>query len=242
MPTIYQAVLSGTITDNPLASGATSFNSTQLASMLAVAAPNTMWVLLDPDGVNGAPEIVQVTAHTAATTVATIARGQQIAAGGGAARVHPFGTAWAAAVTPDDLPPLWVDVIAANVVLNQAGAAVAKTIGYAAYRKVGTNVQWQGVATITGAGTAGGLVQLGLPFPARAVAVGMIRPIGTCILFNQSAGAYHKGLAAPVASASLANFLATNTLSANYLGAIDFTEAFAASDSLAWDITYEAAA
>lgn len=106
MAAIYSAFSSGVITDNPLASGATTFNSTALAGLPTVAAPNTMWIVLDPNGVGGLPEIVQVTTHTAAATVATIVRGQQTSQGGAAAHAHVLNTVWVAAQTPSDFDQL----------------------------------------------------------------------------------------------------------------------------------------
>jgi hypothetical protein len=78
-------------------------------------------LVLDPTGVNGAPEIVYVTAHTAATTVCTIARAQESTN----ARSHATGTTWFHAPTardfelsPNALAPLATRY--AQVVANQA--------------------------------------------------------------------------------------------------------------------------
>jgi microcystin-dependent protein len=95
---------SGTITDSPLTVGATSINSAAFATVLpAIAAPRTMSIVLDPDGDDGIPEIVTVTAHTAAATVVTVTRGQQTSLGGSAARSHTAGTVWVLAATALDL-------------------------------------------------------------------------------------------------------------------------------------------
>lgn len=102
MPVIYQNFVSGTITDNPLLIGATTVNGSALADMVAVSGSNSMWLVLDPDGANGAPEIVSVTAHTAAATSATIARAQQSTT----AREHPAGTVFRVAATKSDLDEL----------------------------------------------------------------------------------------------------------------------------------------
>lgn len=79
----------GTTTDNPLTAGATTMNSAGLANLAAVSS-NTALITLDPNRVNGAPEIVIVTAHTGSATSATITR----AAFGTSAREHPSGTEW----------------------------------------------------------------------------------------------------------------------------------------------------
>jgi hypothetical protein len=79
----------GTITDNPLTNVATTMNSAGLANLAAVSSAEAI-IILDPNRVSGAPEIVIVTAHTASATSATIQRGQF----GTAARQHAQGTEW----------------------------------------------------------------------------------------------------------------------------------------------------
>lgn len=119
MPAIFQNFMSGTITDNPLLIGATSVSASNFANLQVVAAPDTMWLVLDPDGVNGAPEIVQVTAHTAAALSCTIVRGQQ----GTTARQHPVNTVWRVAVTKSDLDQLPYRVLTTTGDLIYASAA-----------------------------------------------------------------------------------------------------------------------
>lgn len=100
MSAIYQNFLSGTLTADPGVGGVT-LNSANFAGMQAVATtatPDFMWVTLDPDGINGAPEVVKVTAHTAAATSVTVGRAQL----GTVARAHPIGTAWQSAPTDAD--------------------------------------------------------------------------------------------------------------------------------------------
>ena len=86
---VRQGFLGGTITDNPLTSGATTFNSAALASLVAIGTTEHAAITLDPDGVGGAPEVVIVTAHTASATSATVLRGQE----GTTARAHNLSTA-----------------------------------------------------------------------------------------------------------------------------------------------------
>lgn len=91
----------GTVSDNPLLIGATSFTSLGLSLLPAIVSPTQhAIVVLDPKRVIGPdPEIVIVTSHTALGTTATITRG----AYGTTARQHPQGTAWAhVPVGPDD--------------------------------------------------------------------------------------------------------------------------------------------
>lgn len=99
MSTLFRNFLSGVTTNNPLASGGTTLNSTGLANLPTVSAPDTMWIVLDPLAANGAPEIVQVTAHSSAATSATIVRAQQATA----ARAHPLSTVWRVALTRSDI-------------------------------------------------------------------------------------------------------------------------------------------
>lgn len=97
MPNLYANFLRGTLTADPGAGGAT-LTSAELASMATFGTPDFMWVTLDPAGVNGAPEIVKITTHTAAATTAAMTRAQQ----GTTARAHPVGTAWRQTWTRDD--------------------------------------------------------------------------------------------------------------------------------------------
>ncbi len=85
----------GTITDNPLTSGASTINSAEFAGLATLAADEHKIIVLDPLAVAGDPEIVLVTAHAAASTAITATRGHD----GTTARQHASGTAWVEAVT-----------------------------------------------------------------------------------------------------------------------------------------------
>jgi hypothetical protein len=87
----------GTISDDPLEPGASSFNSNQLVLLPVVSGGHAI-ITLDPLRQFGDPEIVIVTAHTAASSVATITRG----AYGTSARSHPNLTVWAHALVNAD--------------------------------------------------------------------------------------------------------------------------------------------
>jgi hypothetical protein len=80
----------GVISDNPLTAAAATFNSVSLPLLPVVAVAHAI-IVFDPKRVYGDPEIVVVTAHTAASTVATVLRGQY----GTSQRLHPQGTSWA---------------------------------------------------------------------------------------------------------------------------------------------------
>lgn len=112
MPTIYDNLQGGTITDNPLSSGATTINSAAFANLPTVTAPDILFITLDPAAANGAPEIVRVTAHTAAATSVTVTRAQQ----GTSARSHPVSSKWIHGVTEVDLQEFLKTVTTANIV------------------------------------------------------------------------------------------------------------------------------
>jgi len=92
----------GVTTDNPLTAAAATFNSISLPLLPVVASAHAV-IVLDPKRVYGDPEIVVVTVHTAASTVASILRGQY----GTSARSHPQGTAWAHVPINED----WVQIV-----------------------------------------------------------------------------------------------------------------------------------
>lgn len=127
MSAIYSAFLSGVVSDNPLASGATTLNASALSGMPVVAAPDYMWLVLDPNGVNGLPEIVKVTAHTASAASCTITRGQQTSQGGAAAHAHPQNTPWVVSSTPADFDELPFRKVSAKGDLLAATGANAVT-------------------------------------------------------------------------------------------------------------------
>ncbi len=102
MSAIYSNLQSGTLTDNPFLIGATTMNSAAFANLPTVTTPDFMWVVLDPTSVAGAPEIVKVTAHSAASTTVTIARAQQSTV----ARQHLLATIWRHVSTKEDLDGL----------------------------------------------------------------------------------------------------------------------------------------
>ena len=99
MATLYSNLKGGSITDAPLSNVATTINSAAFADLPAVTGSDTMWITLDPAGANGAPEIVSVTAHTAAATSVTVVRAQQSTT----ARSHPVSTVWAHSLTTTDI-------------------------------------------------------------------------------------------------------------------------------------------
>lgn len=89
----------GTITNNPLAAGGGTLFSNELADFPEVTAGNHAVITLDPMKLNGDPEIVIITFHSAAATSAGITRG----AYGTVARIHPQNTDWVHAPITEDV-------------------------------------------------------------------------------------------------------------------------------------------
>ena len=87
---VIGGVLSGFITNNPLLSGGTSITSAGFVDLPAVFFEGVLYIVLDPDGEDGPPEVVLVTAHTAGSNTITVLRGQQ----GTVARQHNQNTPW----------------------------------------------------------------------------------------------------------------------------------------------------
>jgi len=103
MASLYHSFKSGTITDAPLTNVATTVNSAGFSALPVITNPDFGWLVLDPEGSAGTPEIVQMTAHSSSATSGTVVRGQQTALGGSTARQHEVGTKWVLALTPSDL-------------------------------------------------------------------------------------------------------------------------------------------
>jgi hypothetical protein len=89
------ANLGGALTD-------TTMQSAELASLPVVLAPDTLTIVLDPEGAGGTPEVVVVTDHASGSTSATITRQQEVGSGGSAVRSHAINTKWVHAITPLD--------------------------------------------------------------------------------------------------------------------------------------------
>jgi hypothetical protein len=92
----------GVTSDNPLSAASATFNSVSLPLLPVVAVAHAV-IVFDPKRVYGDPEIVVVTAHTAASTVATVLRGQY----GTSQRLHPQGTSWAHVPVNED----WTQIL-----------------------------------------------------------------------------------------------------------------------------------
>lgn len=124
--------ISGTITDNPLTIGATTINSAGFADLPVVDGTNHLLLILDPTEVGGTAEIVRVTAHTAAATSVTVARGVE----GSTARSHVFNTTWFHGPAASD----YIGVLGyAQVTANQTLTANTDLTGLSVTVTVGNN-------------------------------------------------------------------------------------------------------
>lgn len=103
-------LISGTIQDNPLTSTQTFFTSSGLTYLPTITAPDYAVVTLNPlanFSSSPTPEIVYITAHTAASNTATILR----ACEGTSPQQFSAGTAW-------EIGPTNKDFVDENLVLN----------------------------------------------------------------------------------------------------------------------------
>jgi hypothetical protein len=117
MATLYRNFLSGTITDNPLSDSATTINSANFASLPTITT-DQMWLVLDPDGSAGAPEICRITAHGAAATSVTVAARDESAGNAQLTvnRSHVSGTEWVVALTQTDAEEFLKEVDSGDIV------------------------------------------------------------------------------------------------------------------------------
>lgn len=97
MAAIYSNFQQGTLSAAINAS-VTAITSDAFASLPAVAAPDVIHIVIDPGRSAGEPEIVTITAHTAASTSITVTRGAQSST----ARSHSLGIGWSHAWTKAD--------------------------------------------------------------------------------------------------------------------------------------------
>ena len=105
MTVLLQDFLSGNL-GSTLATGATgAVTDSSFAGLPAVTSPDTLKLVLDPDGTAGDPEIVTITSHAAASTTVNMTRGSE----GTTARQHLSSTKWVNAVTTTDFNRIGFD-------------------------------------------------------------------------------------------------------------------------------------
>jgi hypothetical protein len=204
MPELYQNFLEGVVDNSPLASGGPTLTSTGLTALLTVAAPDVMWITINPSGVGLPPEIVQVTTHTAAAGSATIARAQQ----GTTAQSWAQGTAWRTGLTKSD-----TDRFPHRILTATGDTLYASAANTPARLAVGATGQ---VLTVT-AGVpawAGGAVKLGEATPTSGQtvtfsslpAVAHMRIMARVVHDDTSAGNAHRVIALRFNGDSGANY------------------------------------
>jgi len=238
----------GTLTDNPLLVGATTMNSAGLANLAAVSSAEAL-IILDPLRSAGAPEIVRVTAHTAAATSATITRGQF----GTTARQHASGTLWvhgpiasnattfvtAADSQGDFVPPnaweSWTPTF--QNVTTTSGTITA------AFARIGRTIHFR-LKFVLGASSAVGTTPgFTLPVPAAAAYVDTVDVILSTVHYTDTGVAGYKGFLRK-SSGDNVIFIAENSAGtyaaeAGLTATIPFT--WGSGDSFAATGTYEAA-
>lgn len=175
MATLYENFLSGTLDADPGASG-TSISSPGLSALPAVSGSDRMWLVLDPEGVGGAPEVVQVTAHTASATTATVTRAQQSTTG----RTHAIGTEWCVAWTKSDADGMPSKVLTTTGDLMYASAAntPARLAVGAANRVLFSNGTTPEYGQVTAAMLATALSNLLVPAGTVAFTIASSAPTG----------------------------------------------------------------
>lgn len=258
----------GTTTNNPLAIGGTTLNSSGLANLSAVSSNHAVLVL-DPLRAAGAPEVVIVTAHTGAATSATITRG----AYGTAARSHTSGTLWVLAPTVDDLIRICTsatrpaDVYEGELIYEtdtdsfkahngtawEHGLTLGAWTTYTptltqsgAVTKTVTYARYMKVGRMITAQVA--LLATGAGTAGQQVRIGLPvtaatndLTIGSGRIYDLSANTMYGGIAhTPTTTAAFLVASATNGV--DVLGAVGFTAALAAGDIITGSFTYEAAA
>jgi hypothetical protein len=105
MTVLLQDFLSGNLGSTLSIGAATGVTDSSFAALPAVTSPDTLKLVLDPDGTAGDPEIVTITDHTAASTTVNMTRGSE----GTTARQHLSSTKWVNAVTTTDFNRIGFD-------------------------------------------------------------------------------------------------------------------------------------
>lgn len=183
----------GTTTNNPLTNVGTTLNSDGLANLAAVSSAEAI-IILDPNRVSGAPEIVVVTAHTASATSATIVRGQF----GTTARQHDSGTEWVhgpiasnassyATASDDqgDFVPMneWGTWTPTFTNFTQGDATVT-----ARFVRIGRTIHYRLAVTLGGTSAMGSNPTFTLP--VAAVSMGSTEPMGIASLRDEGTADY----------------------------------------------------
>ena len=117
------------------------------------------------------------------------------------------------------------------------GTTVTATLTYAKYLQINKLVFVQVNATITSAGAATGIINVSMPTGLLAVSQAVDRPVGTFMVFDQSAGAYYIG--ASVALSDTIRGVAYGT--SNFMGVFQPSMTLASGDIVSFTACYEVA-
>ena len=124
MTVLLQDFLSGNLGSTLSDVAATGVTDSSFAALPTVTSPDTLKLVLDPDGTAGDPEIVTITSHAAASTTVNMTRGSE----GTTARQHLSSTKWVNAVTTTDFNRIGFDgTITADLTGAVTGNATTAT-------------------------------------------------------------------------------------------------------------------
>lgn len=234
----------GTTTDNPLLIGATTMNSAGLANLAVVSSAEAI-IIIDPNRLTGAPEIVVVTAHTGSATSATIQRGQF----GTTARQHAAGTEWVhgpiasnattfvtAADDQGDYPPMnawesWTPTLT-NLTLGNGTAT-------AAFIRIGRTIHYRFRFLLGSTSAVGTAPRFSLPVAAASGYTVGTFPIGDVLLNDTGTAAWRAQACLVTTTAALLLYYVAAETSANVTATAPFT--WGATDYIEVSGTYEAA-
>jgi hypothetical protein len=119
--------------------------------------------------------------------------------------------------------------------LTQSGA-VTKTVNAARYMKVGRHIVAQVFLTVTGAGTGGNAILVGLPETAVSALA-----FGSGYLLDASGGLFYAGVAYPSSTTAAGILIGNGAGVANVAGIAGFTGALASGDVIGMNFSYESA-
>lgn len=117
------------------------------------------------------------------------------------------------------------------------GVTVTKTVTYAKYTKIGRLVAVNMLLTVTGAGTAGAGLVVGLPVAAANAT--SLMTVGTFFVRDASTGVSYHAVAVLDVVTNEVKGIANGT--SNFIGVAGFTLALAAGDFVGIAVTYESA-
>lgn len=145
--------------------------------------------------------------------------------------IYPAGTLVTAGIIASEP---WTDFVPT---LTQ-GVTVTYTIRYAKYIRLGRTIITNVSLLVTGGGTAGQPILLGLPTTVPGAGALSLR-IGSGSVYDQSANLMYNGIAEVISSTEV-RFWPSSTPQGNVLGAVEFSAALTSNDQIHLTATYEA--